>query len=104
MLQGFRVSGLCYFVPVGQVLEIIFTFSTLNVLWAEEAEDPVLELEDAEPALLPGLAAEPLGLLAELPLGLEALALSPAPLPSEPVIWTWWPTCSVSFEVSPASW
>lgn len=83
--------------PAGQVLEIIFTFSTLNVLCAEEAEDPMLELEDEEPALL-------LGFDAELLLGLEALALSPAPFPSEPVIRTWWPTCSLSLEVSPASW
>jgi hypothetical protein len=70
----------------GQLLEIIFTFFTLNVLC--EAEEPMLP-EDEEP-----LEAElvlPLGLA--LPLGLvEELALSPAPLPSEPVIRTWCPT------------
>lgn len=87
------------------MLEIIFTFSTLNVLCEEEAEDPMPELEDEEPALLLGFVAElPLGLLPELLLGLEALALSPAPFASEPVSWTWWPTCSVSLDVSPASW
>lgn len=91
--------------PAGQVLEIIFTFSTVNVLCAEEAEDPMLELEDEEPALLLGFVAElPLGLLPELLLGLDALALSPAPFPSEPEIRTCWPTWSVSFEVSPANW
>ncbi|HET9181183.1 MAG TPA: hypothetical protein VFP59_03540 [Candidatus Angelobacter sp.] len=75
--------------PLGQVLEIIFTFSTLNVFCEEEDEDPMPELEEEEPALLLGLLAELLlGLLAELPLGLELLALSPAPapFPSEPVI------------------
>jgi hypothetical protein len=62
----------------GQLLEIIFTFVTLNVFC--EAEEPMLP-EDEEP-----LEAEvPLGLV--LPLGLvEVLALAPAPLPSEPVI------------------
>ena len=72
------------------MLEIIFTFSTLNVFCEEEAEDPMPELlEDEEPALLLGFAAELLlGLLPELLLGLEALALSPAPFASEPVIRT----------------
>lgn len=70
----------------GQLLEIIFTFVTLNVLC--EAEEPMLP-EDEEP-----LEAElPLGLVLllglVLPLGLvEELALEPAPLPSEPVIRT----------------
>ena len=100
----FVCCRISYFVPAGQVLETIFTFSTLNVLCEEEAEEPMLELEDEEPALLLGLVAElPLGLLPELLLGLEALALSPAPFPSEPEIRTCWPTWSVSLEVSPAS-
>lgn len=86
------------------MLEIVFTFSTLNVLCEEEAEDPMLELEDEEPALLLGFVAEPLGLLPALLLGLEALALAPAPVPSEPVIRTCWPTWSVSLDVSPANW
>ncbi|HEX5435061.1 MAG TPA: hypothetical protein VFY05_12545 [Candidatus Angelobacter sp.] len=87
MLIGCKKSA--YFeLPLEQVLEIIFTFSTLNMFCEE---DPMPELEADEPALPLGLLAELLlGLLAELPLGLELLALSPAPVPfaSEPVIWT----------------
>jgi len=91
-----RFRGICssgpqisYLLAAGQLLEIIFTFFTLNVL-CEAEEEPMLP-EDEEPleAELPlGLVlALPLGLVLELPLGLE-LALSPAPLPSEPLIRT----------------
>lgn len=87
-------------VPALQLLEIIFTFFTLNVLCEEEpmpeAEEelaPLLGL-DAELELL-GFDAE-LELLGFVPalelLGfVEELALSPlapAPLPSDPVIRT----------------
>ena len=91
-----RFRGICssgpqisYLLAAGQLLEIIFTFFTLNVL-CEAEEEPMLP-EDEEPleAELPlGLVLVlPLGLVLELPLGLE-LALSPAPLPSEPLIRT----------------
>jgi hypothetical protein len=62
---------------VEQLLEIIFTFFTVKFEPAPE---------DAPPAD----ALLPLGELAAL----ESLLL--------PITRTWWPTCSVNFEVSPA--
>ena len=84
--------------PALQLLEIIFTFFTLNVLCEEEpmpeAEEelaPLLGL-DAELELL-GFDAELelLGLVPALELGFAEeleLSLAPAPLASEPVIRT----------------
>lgn len=88
-----------YLLPVEQLLEIIFTFFTLNV---SEEDDPMLPEAEAPAPLAPAEADPPAEGEVLLPLGLEELALE-EPLPSEPVIRTWCPTWSVSLEVSPAS-
>jgi hypothetical protein len=69
---------------LGQLLEIIFTFFTLNV-GCELEEDPA-----------------PLGADAAAPPAAPLLGLAEA-LASDPLILTWWPTWSPSLEVSPAS-
>jgi hypothetical protein len=65
------------------------------------------EAEEEAPPLGFDAELEPVGLVPALGLlgfaeELE-LSLAPAPLPSEPVILTWWPTWSLSLEVSPAN-
>jgi hypothetical protein len=71
---------------VGQLLEIILTFFTVNVDCAPEAAPVPPAVAAPAPAPLLGLDDE------------EA-----APPASLPVIRTWWPTWSLSFAVSPAS-
>jgi hypothetical protein len=91
----------------GQLLEIIFTFFTVNVWFDEEpaptdpeAPTPVEEEPTPPEAEVPvegEVLAEPEALGLE---PLEELMLEAA---EEPVKRTWWPTWSVSLEVSPAS-
>ena len=85
--------------PVEQLLAIIFTFFTLKV---SEEDDPMLPEVEAPAPLVPAEADPDAEGEVLLLLGLAELALE-EPLPSEPVIRTWWPTWSVSLEVSPAS-
>lgn len=91
----FEVSKLFAYLPVGQVLEIIFTFCTVKVGCDPEApapEEPVpVPVEEPAPV---EEADEP-----DAPLELP----DAAPLPSDPVRRTSCPTCSVNLEVSPAS-
>ena len=86
-----------FYLPVGQLLEIIFTLVTVKVPEPEElAPAPLLML----PAALPP-AVEPLApALPEAELGLELVSEAAA---CEPLSRTWWPTWSLNFEVSPAS-
>jgi hypothetical protein len=85
------------YLPVEQVLEIIFTLRTLNVPWEELPVEPLTPVPELWPApafpeMLPALLPEPAFPLAEalvLPLiPLLELELLLEPLRSEPMIRT----------------
>jgi len=83
-MRGFGKSSQLVYLLAGQLLEIIFTFCTVKVDCDPAPEEAPAPLEADEPAALdPPAPADP--------------------APSDPVRRTWWPTCSVNLEVSPAS-
>jgi hypothetical protein len=79
-LRGFYKAQRFGYLPLGQLLEIIFTFCTVKL--------------DCDPEAPPAPAD------ADEPAAPAPLELPPA---SDPVMRTSWPTCSVNLEVSPDS-